>query len=57
MRADGNLELSIINEDAAASREVIEILAHGPRALGLYTTPLWSTGTDRPGTGAGARIA
>jgi RNA polymerase sigma factor (sigma-70 family) len=53
MRADGNLTLSIINEDAAASRDVIEILAHGPRALGLYTTPLWSTGTDRPGTGAG----
>jgi RNA polymerase sigma factor (sigma-70 family) len=54
MRADGNLVLSVINEDAAAARDVIEILAHCPRALGLYTTPLWSTGTDRPGTGAGA---
>jgi len=54
MRADGNLVLSTINEDAAAARDVIEILAHGPRALGLYTTPLWSTGADRPGTGSGA---
>lgn len=54
MRADGNLVLSVINEDAATSREVIEILAHGPKALALYTTPLWSTGTDRPGKDAGA---
>jgi RNA polymerase sigma factor (sigma-70 family) len=54
MRADGNLVLSCIDEDAAVGRDVIEILAHAPRALGLYTTQLWSTGTDRLAPSAGA---